>query len=168
MYIYVYESSSILQYYINQMCWKVQKYSVWRSIMTWHDSDPTVTLLWPCCDPRCYLRCEVGGADWPDGDEQDHEQWEYHLHVGDGVHAEGAQQQQLQDLQEGEVVDLPLGHFADVVGGRVRRLQRGGTRAGQRGPTNQPANRVVGGGRVHSHGSHKSSSVGRTDRKKSH
>lgn len=60
----------------------------------------------------------------PDGDQQDHDQREDHLHVGYGVHAEGAQHQQLHHLQEGEVVDLPLWHFADVVGGRVRRLQR--------------------------------------------
>lgn len=76
-------------------------------------------------------------ADSPDGDEHDHEQWEDHLHIGDRVHAESAQQQQLQDLQEGEVVDLPLGHFADVVGGRVRRLQRSETNTGQQRPTNQ-------------------------------
>lgn len=77
-------------------------------------------------------------GDSPDWDEQDHEQREDHLHIGDGVHAKSAQQQQLQDLQEGEVVDLPLGHFADVVGGRVRRLQRGETTTGQQRPTNQP------------------------------
>lgn len=63
----------------------------------------------------------------PDGDKQDHEQREDHLHVGDGVHAERAQHQQLHHLQEGEVVDLPLGHFADVVGGWVGRLQGAGS-----------------------------------------
>lgn len=66
-----------------------------------------------------------GGGAVPDGDEQDHEQGEDHLHVGDGVHAECAQHQQLHHLQEGEVVDLPLGHFADVVGGGVGRLRGG-------------------------------------------
>lgn len=104
----------------------------------------TVNLL----GTHCNAAVTSLAADSPDGDEQDHEQREDHLHIGDGVHAESAQQQQLQDLQEGEVVDLPLGHFADVVGGRVRRLQRGETRTGQQRPTNQP---IISEKSVHSH-----------------
>lgn len=55
----------------------------------------------------------------PDGHQQDHEEWEDHLHVGQRIHAEGAQDDQLDHLQRREVVDLPLRHSADVVCGRI-------------------------------------------------
>lgn len=55
----------------------------------------------------------------PNGDHSHHDEGEDHLHVGQGAHAKGTEQQQLQDLQTCEVVDLPLGHPPDIVGGRV-------------------------------------------------
>lgn len=61
-------------------------------------------------------------VDWvvlPDGDQQDHQQREDHLHVGQRIHPERTQDDQLDHLQRCEVVDLPLRHAADVVGGRV-------------------------------------------------
>lgn len=63
----------------------------------------------PLCDP----------APIPDGDHGDHDERKDHLHVGQGAHAKGTEQQQLQDLQACEVVDLPLRHPPDVVGGWV-------------------------------------------------
>ena len=60
----------------------------------------------------------------PDGDEQDHEEGEHHLHVGQRVHPKRTQDEELDHLQPREVVHLPLGNPADVVGGRIRRLDR--------------------------------------------
>lgn len=55
----------------------------------------------------------------PDRDQQDHEKGEDHLHVGQRIHAERTQDDQLDHLQRCEVVDLPLRHSADVMGGRI-------------------------------------------------
>lgn len=64
--------------------------------------------------PSCLLSALV-----PDGDHGNHDEGKDHLHVGQGAHAKGTEQQQLQDLQASEVVDLPLRHPPDVVGGWV-------------------------------------------------
>lgn len=58
----------------------------------------------------------------PDGHKEDHEEREDHLHVGQRIHPERTQDDQLDHLQPREEVDLPLRHPADVVGGRIRRL----------------------------------------------
>lgn len=55
----------------------------------------------------------------PDRDQQDHQERENHLHVGQRIHAKGAEDNQLDHLQRGKVVDFPLRHAANVVGGRV-------------------------------------------------
>lgn len=60
----------------------------------------------------------------PDRDQQDHQEGENHLHVGQRIHAKGAEDDQLDHLQRGKVVDFPLRHAANVVGGRVGGLGR--------------------------------------------
>lgn len=60
----------------------------------------------------------------PDRDQQDHEEGEDHLHVGQRIHPERTQDDQLDHLHPGEVVDLPLRHTADVMCWRIRGLDR--------------------------------------------
>lgn len=60
----------------------------------------------------------------PDRDKQNHEKGEDHLHVGQRIHPECTEDDQLDHLQCCEVVDLPLRHTADVVSGRIRCLDR--------------------------------------------
>lgn len=60
----------------------------------------------------------------PDRDQQDHQQGENHLHVGQRIHPECTQNDQLDHLQPREVVDLPLRHTPDVVSGRIGGLDR--------------------------------------------
>lgn len=60
----------------------------------------------------------------PDRDQQDHQDREDHLHVGQRIHPERTQNDQLDHLQPCEVVDLPLRDTANVVGGRIGGLDR--------------------------------------------
>lgn len=73
--------------------------------------------------PLCPL---VASVVLPDRDEQDHQKGEDHLHVGQRIHPEGTQDDELDHLQPGEEVDLPLRHAANVVGGRIGSLGRDG------------------------------------------
>lgn len=61
----------------------------------------------------------------PDGNEQDHQEGEDHLNIGQRVHAKRTQDDQLQYLQGCEEVHLLLGHPPNVVGGRVGSLRGG-------------------------------------------
>lgn len=60
----------------------------------------------------------------PDWDHPYHDEREDHLHVGQRWHAKTTEDEELQDLQAGEVVDLPLGHSADVMRRRISSLGR--------------------------------------------
>lgn len=60
----------------------------------------------------------------PDRDQQDHQKGEDHLHVGQRIHPERTQDDQLDHLHRGEEVDLPLRHPADVVRGRIGGLDK--------------------------------------------
>lgn len=58
----------------------------------------------------------------PHRDEQNHQKRKDHLHVGQRIHSECTQNDELGHLQAGEEVDLPLRHATDVVRGRIGRL----------------------------------------------
>lgn len=60
----------------------------------------------------------------PDRDQQDHHEGEDHLHVGQRIHPERTQDDQLDHLQRCEVVDLPLRHTANVVSRRIGGLDK--------------------------------------------
>lgn len=55
----------------------------------------------------------------PNRNQQYHQEREDHLHVGERVHPERTEDDQLDHLNTCEKVYFPLGHTADVVGGRV-------------------------------------------------
>lgn len=59
----------------------------------------------------------------PDGDHPYHDKGKDHLHIGQRRHPKPTEDEQLEDLQAGEVVDFPLGHPADVMCRWVRRLE---------------------------------------------
>lgn len=60
----------------------------------------------------------------PDGDQQNHQEGENHLHVGQRIHSKGAEDDQLDHLQRSKVMDFPLRHAANVVGGWIGGLGR--------------------------------------------
>lgn len=51
----------------------------------------------------------------PDRDQQNHQEGENHLHVGQRIHSKGTEDDQLDHLQRSKVVDFPLRHAANVV-----------------------------------------------------
>lgn len=55
----------------------------------------------------------------PNRNQQYHQEGEDHLHVGQGVHPERTEDDQLDHLHSCEEVHFPLRHTADVVGGRI-------------------------------------------------
>lgn len=70
----------------------------------------------------------MGPALLPDRHQQYHQKGKDHLHVGQRIHPEGAEDDQLDHLHCRKVVDFPLRHAANVVGRRIGRL--GGENAG--------------------------------------
>lgn len=55
----------------------------------------------------------------PNRNQQYHQEREDHLHVGERVHPECTEDDQLDHLNSCEEVHFPLRHTADVVGGRI-------------------------------------------------